>query len=110
MPDQSDLLVPLRSNGSALLTGSPIESVRRRLKFASQFFDHVFLEGGVFTLAAGLGGSSSFFNPPNDRELPRWQSPSRRGADQRQPLAVGVGREEIRRRSGKADGLDPRGM
>jgi hypothetical protein len=48
MPDQSGLLVPLRSTGSALLNAKPIESVRRRLKLASLYFDHVYLEGGTY--------------------------------------------------------------
>jgi hypothetical protein len=94
MPDQSELLVPLRSNGSALLTGKPIESVRRRLKLASLYFDHVYLEGGTYRLSAGPGGSSGFFEPPGDGETFRWQTPSRRGAEQRQPFTVAIGRED----------------
>jgi len=39
------LLIPLRSNASVLLTGSPIRMMRRRIKFASLFFDEVPGEG-----------------------------------------------------------------
>ena len=74
MPDESALLVPVRSNGSALLTGKPVESVRKRLKFASLYFDYVFLETGIFDMSAGPGGSSGFVRPPLDEEIPRWQA------------------------------------
>lgn len=94
VPDESALLVPLRSNGSALLTGTPVESVRKRMKFASLYFDHVFLEAGIFDMSAGPGGSSGFVRPPLDGEIPRWQTPGRRGAEQRQPFAVSVGHDQ----------------
>ena len=94
MPDASALFVPLRSNGSALLTGKPIESVRRRLKFASVYFDHVLLEAGIFDVSAGPGGWLGAVRPPLDGEIPRWQTPGRRGAEQRQPFTVSIGRDQ----------------
>ena len=93
MPDESALLVPLRSNASALLTGKPVESVRRRLKFASLYFNHVFLEGGVFRMSAGPGGSWGVTEPPKDGETLRWQTPAQRGAEQRRPFTVSIGPE-----------------
>jgi hypothetical protein len=94
MPSESALFVPLRSNGSALLTGKPIESVRRRLKFASLYFDYVLLEAGIFDMSAGPDGSSGFVRAPMDGEIPRWQTPGRRGAEQRRSFTVSVGRDQ----------------
>jgi hypothetical protein len=94
MPDSSTLFVPLRSNGSALLDGKPVESVRRRLKFASVYFDCVLLEAGIFEVSAGPDGSFGAVRSPLDGELPRWQNPARRGAEQRQPFTVSVGRDQ----------------
>lgn len=94
MPDASALFVPLRSNGSALLTGTPVESVRRRLKFASVFFDYVFLEEGIFDVSAGPGGSWGGVRAPFDGEVLRWQTPGQRGAEQRRPFTVSVCRDQ----------------
>jgi hypothetical protein len=94
MPSESALLVPLRSNGKSLLAGPSVESVRRRLKFASLYFDRVFLEAGIFDMSAGPGGSSGFVRPPLDGEIPRWQTPARRGAEQRRSFTLGVGRDQ----------------
>lgn len=78
MPDnESVLLVPLRSNASALLTGTPIKAVRRRLKFASIFFDRVFLEAGVFRMDAGPDGFLDVIRW-SDSERTRWQTPRQR--------------------------------
>ena len=93
MTDESGLFVPLRSNASALLTGSPIESVRRRLKFASLYFDYVFLEAGIYKVSAGPGGWFGGISPPMEGEEPRWQTPRRRGAEQRQDFTISVGRD-----------------
>jgi hypothetical protein len=91
----SSLLVPLRSNASALLTGTPIASVRRRLKFASLYFDHVFLEEGVFRMSAGPNGSFGAVSPIRDGEIVRWQTPVRRGAEQAVPFTIGIGQEAV---------------
>lgn len=93
MPDESALLVPLRSNANALLAGKPVESIRRRLKFASLHFDYVFLEGGVFRMSAGPGGSWGVTEPPRYGETLRWQTPAQRGAEQRRPFTVSFGPE-----------------
>jgi hypothetical protein len=51
VPDNEPaLLVPLRSNSNALLGGAPVESVRRRLKFASISFRQILLEVGIYRL------------------------------------------------------------
>jgi hypothetical protein len=94
MTDESALFVPLRSNASALLTGSPIESVRRRLKFASLYFDYVLLEAAIYDVSAGPGGWFGGTSPPMEGEEPRWQTPRRRGAEQRQDFTISVGREQ----------------
>jgi hypothetical protein len=95
MQDESLLLlVPLRSNGSALLTGKPVESVRRRLKFASLYFDHIFLEGGTFRMSAGPNGSFGVAEKPREGETARWQTPAQRGAEQRRPFTLSIGAEK----------------
>jgi hypothetical protein len=79
MPENdSALLVPLRSNARALLTGTPIEAVRRRLKFASLVFDRVYLEAGVYPMHAGPGGHFGDFEEADYQNPPRWQTPRRR--------------------------------
>ena len=87
--------MPLRSNAKTLLTGAPIEAVRRRLKFASLFYDRVLLESGVFRMHAGAGGFSSIYQPASDLEPPRWQTPGRRHAAEESTFAVGVAREPV---------------
>ena len=96
VPDnESVLLVPLRSNAKTLLTGAPIEAVRRRLKFASLFYDRVLLESGVFRLHAGADGFSAVYEPAKDQEPPRWQTPGRRHAAEGATFAVGIGRGPV---------------
>jgi hypothetical protein len=95
MPDErSALMIPLRSNANALLTGSPIGMMRRRIKFASLFFDRIYLEWGVFRMHAGPDGHFSAFEEPDAENPPQWQTPSQRGADQRASFTVGIGRED----------------
>jgi len=69
--------------------------MRRRLKFASLFFERVFLEAGIFRMQAGPGGSFGVVEPPRDGEKPRWQTPAHRHMTQATPFHVSVGREEI---------------
>lgn len=87
------MLVPLRSNGSGLLTGKPVDSVRRRLKHASLSFDRILLEAGVYRLQAGPGGSWAVHEPPPHAEEPRWQTPSRRHAAKATSFMLDMGRE-----------------
>jgi hypothetical protein len=95
MPDdRSALLVPLRSNASSLLTGTPVAAIRRRLKFASLFFDHIYLEWGVYRTQAGPHGHFGVIEEPRPENPPRWQTPGERGANQRASFTVGFGRED----------------
>jgi hypothetical protein len=92
---ESTLLVPLRSNGSALLAGRPVESVRRRLKTASISFDQIHLEAGVYRLQAGPGGSYSVHEPPRPDEAPRWQTAAQRHAAKATSFGLDMGRELV---------------
>ena len=85
---ESVLVVPLRSNASTLLAGAPIAAMRRRLKFASLFYDRLFLETGIFRVNAGPHGSSSFIVPPTEGDPPRWQTPAERRAGMGVTFAV----------------------
>lgn len=94
--DQSIIVMPLLSNAKAMLTGSSIGALRNRLKFASVFYDVVALEAGAAEITAGSQMSTRFRWPPGTHgaETIRWQTPARRGAAQRGPFAIGLGREQ----------------
>jgi hypothetical protein len=91
--DESTLLVPLRSNGNALLAGRPVESVRRRLKTASISFDQILLEAGVYRLQAGPGGAYAVHELPPHAEEPRWQTAAQRHAAKATSFGLDMGRE-----------------
>jgi hypothetical protein len=91
--NESVLVVPLRSNASTLLAGASIAALRRRLKFASLFFDRLLLETGIFRVHAGPTGASSFVVPPTEDDPPRWQTPAERHAATGVPFAIAVGPE-----------------
>jgi hypothetical protein len=78
--NESCLVVPLRSNASTLVAGAPVAALRRRLKFASLFFERVFLETGIYRVSAGPAGASSFIVPPDGDDPPRWQTAADRHA------------------------------
>jgi hypothetical protein len=88
--NKSVIVVPLRSNAYALLTGASVAAVRRRLKFASLFFDRVLLETGIFRVYAGPNGASSFIVPPTEQDPPRWQTPAERHAATGVPFVVAL--------------------
>jgi hypothetical protein len=77
---ESVLVVPLRSNANTLVAGTPVAALRRRLKFASLFFDRLFLETGIYRVNAGPRGASSFIVPPSETDPPRWQTAADRHA------------------------------
>jgi len=45
--------VPLRSNAKTLVTGMPIAALRRRLRYASVFYNALFRESGILRMEAG---------------------------------------------------------
>ena len=91
--NESVIVVPLRSNASTLLAGAPIAALRRRLKFASLFFDRLLLETGIFRVHAGPSGASSFIVPPTEHDPPRWQTPAERHAGTGVPFSVAIGED-----------------
>jgi hypothetical protein len=94
MPEnESSLLVPLRSNASALVAGGPVDSLRRRLKLASLTFDRIILETGSYRLHTGPTGSSAVYEPFHPREDLRWQSGGQRGAAKGTVFGAAMGRE-----------------
>jgi hypothetical protein len=89
------LVMPLLSNAKAMVTGRPIEAVRRRLKFASVFYDSVYLEAGTARISAGPHLSAKFKTPRVEPEVSiSWQTPAQRARTQRGPFSIGVGRED----------------
>ena len=88
--DASVLVIPLRSNAHTLMAGAPIAAMRRRLKFASLFYDRLLLESGILRVQAGPTGSSSFIVPPSSEDPPRWQTPAERHAATGVPFAIAI--------------------
>ena len=78
--DESVLVVPLRSNARTLVAGGAVAAMRKRLKYASLFYDSLLLESGIFRVQAGPTGSSSFIVPPTAEDPPRWQTVAERRA------------------------------
>jgi len=93
MPDKSVFLVPVRSNASTLLTGKPIATMRRRLKFASLLYDVVLLESGVPRMHAGSRGSFAVMEHSTPQDPARWQTLGQRHAAQASQFHLNVGRE-----------------
>jgi hypothetical protein len=73
-------VVPLRSNARTLVAGGSVAAMRKRLKYASLFYDSLLLESGIFRVQAGPTGSSSFIVPPTAEDPPRWQTVAERRA------------------------------
>ena len=93
MRNESVLVVPLRSNASTLVAGAPVARLRRRLKFASLFFDRLLLETGIYKVSAGPRGASSFIVPPDEDNPPRWQTAADRHAQTGRKFTVGWSEE-----------------
>lgn len=89
----SALLVPLRSNAHGLLAGSPVASVRSRLKAASLYLDSVVLETGVLRVSAGSGGYWSVVEH-GDRTA-AFQTSRERGQAQANGFVVSIGPERL---------------
>ena len=68
--------------------------MRRRLKFASLLYDHVFLEGGLLTMHAGSGGYFAVVEDASLQRPARWQTPAQRHATQASQFQLNVGRED----------------
>jgi hypothetical protein len=86
---------PVASNAKTMLTGASGEALRRRLKFASVFYDAVLLEAGTIDITAGPHASSRLRFPNGSAETgARWQTPAERGKLQSSPFAIGIGRED----------------
>lgn len=67
--------------------------MRRRLKFASLFFDKLYLEAGVFRMDAGPAGYFDILEPARDGT--RWQTASQRSFAQASSFQLAVGRETV---------------
>ena len=67
--------------------------MRRRLKFASLFFDKLYLEAGVFRMDAGPTGYFDTLEPARDGT--RWQTGPQRSAAQASSFGLAMGREIV---------------
>lgn len=89
---QRSVYFPLRSNAKALVAGAPVESVRRRLKLCSLFFDQVYVESGALSIVAGPTGCVTFPIPQSPGKKQLWQG----GASRRSggtPFRLGFRRD-----------------
>jgi hypothetical protein len=94
VPDnESVLYVPLRSNAKTLVTGAAITALRRRLKYASVFHEHLVLESGLLRMQAGPGGSFSVVERFADPGQARWQTPRERHRAGQIPFQISIGKE-----------------
>jgi hypothetical protein len=87
------LFVPLGSNAQALVdggAGETVESIRRRLKFASIAFDAIWLESGILNVNAGPGGSSAIRQHDQGAEF---QTEEQRKVRQTGGFAISLGTE-----------------
>jgi hypothetical protein len=89
------VVFPLRSNAKSLVAGGPVDSVRRKIKYASLFYETVLLEAGVLRLQAGLSGHFSVVEPARQDCPPVWESAAARWKAQQQPFVASMGRETI---------------
>lgn len=87
---ERQLSVPLRSNACQLLAGAPVDTIRRKLKFASVVYDRLLLEGGALSIEAGEGGSSTFTVSDVD-----FQTAAQRRAGMRAGFSLAIGREDV---------------
>ena len=81
---------PLASNAHSLLTGAPLDSVRRRMKLASLLNDEVLIEGGSMQIQAGATGATAWRNLIAAEE-PAWQTPTERGRLQGSEFTISMG-------------------
>lgn len=81
---------PLASNAHSLLTGAPLDGVRRRLKMASLLHDEVFLEWGTMQIQAGATGATAWRNPTSAEET-SWQTPLDRSRLQSSEFSISMG-------------------
>jgi hypothetical protein len=93
--NESILVVPLRSNASTLLSGAPVAATRRRLKFASLFYDEVLLEAGVLNMQAGPHGAFNIVEPATEQPPARWQTPRERHLAEQHSFALAIGQETV---------------
>lgn len=93
--NESILVVPLRSNANTLVAGAPIAAMRRRLKFASLFYDRLYLETGILRVLAGPTGSSRFIVPPTKEDPPRWQTATERHAASGRTFTLAISPDNV---------------
>jgi hypothetical protein len=74
-----------------MVVGAPAASLRRRLKYASLFFDRILVEDGAVRISAGPTASSCF---PVDLDTP-WQTPNARRVAQAGGFTIGFGQETV---------------
>ncbi len=96
IPPTGYVFFPLATNAHALVTGSPVGSVRSRMKTASLLYDRVYLEGGSMSIQAGPQGASSLRQKHNPGRPAAWQTPKGRKRGQDAPFSLAIARETTR--------------
>jgi hypothetical protein len=89
------VVFPLRSNAKSLVAGAPVDSVRRKIKYASLFYETILLESGVLRLQAGPGGNFSVVESARLDTPLVWESAAGRRRAQQRPFVISMGREIV---------------
>ena len=93
IPPGGSVFFPLASNAHSLVTGSPVGSVRSRMKVSSLLYDQVYLEAGSMSIRAGPHGASSWRHGHDPDRHYAWQTPKGRKLGQDAPISVVIARE-----------------
>jgi len=87
---------PLRSNAYALMAGSSVAGVRRRIKAAALLHDQVLIDAGSFYVTVGTAGATQLRFAPSKGPDEGWQTPRERGHAKGQEPLLMVDRQAIR--------------
>jgi hypothetical protein len=93
VPPSGDVFFPLASNAHALVTGSPIRSVRSRMKVASLLYNRVLLEAGQMSIQAGPNGSQTWRHASRPDSSAIWQTPTGRHRGRSTAFSVAIALE-----------------
>lgn len=93
VPPSGDVFFPLASNAHALVTGSPLGSVRARMKVSSLLYNRVLLEAGQMSIQAGPHGAQAWRHQTRPDAPARWQTPTGRNRGQAVPFSLSMAKE-----------------
>ena len=90
---RGSIYFPLASNAYSLVAGSPVASVRGRLKLASLLYDSIFIEAGSLEIQSGPSGSFTHRRAASVDASEKWQTSRSRHLAQSAPFAISIAPE-----------------